>query len=188
MKNAILIPGRPDREEWYNPDGPSNSNRHWFPWASKQLLVKDIHAVAIEMPMAFMPRYDAWKKEFERFDITEETILVGHSCGGGFLLRWLSENKDKKVGKVVLVAPWINPENNPESDTADFFEFEIDSKLVARTNGVTIFVSKDDFETIKDTVRIIIDKDENVTTIEFENYGLFCYKVLKTDAFPELLK
>lgn len=30
-------------------------------------------------------------REFGRFEINTDTILVGHSCGGGFLLRWLSD-------------------------------------------------------------------------------------------------
>lgn len=120
MKNAILVPGRPDKEEYYDPKYPTNSNNHWFPWLSKQLQVNDVFAVVIEPPEPWKPRYGAWKKEFERFDITPETVLVGHSCGGGFLIRWLSENKDKKVGRVVLVAPWLNPESNAISDTADF--------------------------------------------------------------------
>jgi len=186
MKNAILIPGRPDREEWYSTDGPTNSNRHWFPWLSKQLQVKDIHAVAIEMPMAFMPRYDAWKKEFERFDIGNETILVGHSCGGGFLVRWLSEHKDVNVGKVVLVAPWINPDNNPDSDTADFFDFDIDPELVSRTKGLTIYNSSNDHTSIHETVRILNEKIAGIKTVNFKDYGHFCYSDLKTDAFPEL--
>ncbi len=188
MKNAILIPGRPDREEWYNSDGPTNSNSHWFPWLSKQLILKDIHAVAIEMPLAFMPRYEAWKREFERFEITEETILIGHSCGGGFLVRWLSENKDRKVGKVILVAPWINPENNPASDTSDFFNFEIDPDFVYRTNGTTIFSSDNDHKSIQETIKILQEVVKNLKLVDFHNYGHFCYGDMKTEQFPELLK
>jgi predicted alpha/beta hydrolase family esterase len=90
MKNAILVPGRPDKDEYYDPKYPTNSNNHWFPWLSKQLQINDIFAVAIEPPMPWQPRYEIWKKEFEKFDITPQTVLVGHSCGGGFLVRWLS--------------------------------------------------------------------------------------------------
>ncbi len=188
MKNAILVPGRPDKEEYYDPKYPTNSNNHWFPWLSKQLQINDVFAVAIEPPEPWKPRYDVWKKEFERFDITPETVLVGHSCGGGFLIRWLSENKDKKVGKVVLVAPWLNPENNPVSDTADFFEFEIDQDLVARTKGITLFNSSNDQTTIHKSVQIIRDKVRNTEYKEFHNYGHFCFTDMKTEEFPELLE
>jgi len=193
MKNAIIVPGRPDRDEYYNPTLTANSDAHWYPWLCKQLLMKDIHAVTVEPPVPFQPRYDTWKKEFERFDISQDTILVGHSYGGGFLVRYLSENKDTKVGKVVLVAPWLNPENNPVSDTADSFEFEIDPELVRRTAGVTIFVSDDDQETILKSVAIIREKVKNVGHKEFHGLSHFCYQAgydedLESEEFPELLE
>ena len=106
MKNAILVHGWVGKQEYYDERYPTASNSHWFPWLTKQLMIRDIHTVAVEMPNGFYPQYEVWKREFERFDITPETLLVGHSCGGGFLVRWLSET-DQKVGRVVLVAPWI---------------------------------------------------------------------------------
>jgi alpha-beta hydrolase superfamily lysophospholipase len=42
------------------------------------------------------------RSEFERYDIFPETDLVGHSCGGGFFVRWLSKHLEVKVGNVVL--------------------------------------------------------------------------------------
>ncbi len=188
MRNAILIPGRPDKEEYYNPNYPSNSNNHWFPWLTKQLMMHDIFTVSLEIPTPWQPRYEVWKKELERFDITPETILIGHSCGGGFVVRWLSENKNRKVNKVVLVAPWLNPENNPRSDTADFFDFQIDSGLVARTGGVTIFSSDDDKETIQRSVGTLKKEIKGIVHKEFHNLGHFCFNDLKTDKFPELLE
>ncbi len=188
MKNAILFPGRPDKEEYYSPEYPTNSDSHWFPWLSKQLQINDIFAVVIEVPQPYSPRYDVWKREFEKFDITPETVLVGHSCGGGFLVRWLSENKDRKVGKVVLVAPWINPENNPLSDTADFFDFEMDPDLVGRTADMIIFNSDNDQETVHQSVQIIRNAVKNIIYRELQNKGHFCYDDLKTVEFPELLE
>lgn len=188
MSNAILVPGRPDKDEHYDPKRTSNSEDHWFSWLKRQLILKDIHAVSIEPPFPFRPRYEGWKKEFERFDITPETILVGHSCGGGFLVRWLSENKDIKVGKVALVAPWLNPENNPISDTADFFEFEIDSDIAARTTGITIFNSDNDQDTIHNSVQIIQDKIKDIQYRVIHNYGHFTLNDMNTVEFPELLE
>lgn len=185
-KTAILIAGRPDADEYYDAAVPTNSNNHWFPWLTKQLMINDILTVSVEVPKPWQPRYDVWKKEFERFDITPDTMLVGHSCGGGFLVRYLSENKAVHVGKVILVAPWINPENNPVSDTADFFDFEIDVDFPARTAGVTIFNSDDDQATIHTSVELIRAAAPNVKYREFHGYGHFCLENLKTEAFPEL--
>lgn len=188
MKNAILVPGRPDKAEHYDPRRPSNSEDHWFSWLKRQLILRDIHAVALEPPFPFRPRYDVWKREFERFDITPDTMLVGHSCGGGFLVRWLSEHTDIKVGRVVLVAPWVNPDNNPASDTADFFSFSIDRTVAQRTAGLVVFYSTDDEPSVLQTVEIIRASTEGVSFREFRGYGHFCAENLKTAGFPELLE
>jgi predicted alpha/beta hydrolase family esterase len=188
MNNAILVPGRPDKDEHYNPERPSNSEDHWFSWLKRQLILQDIHAVSIEPPFPFRPRYDEWKKEFERFDITPETILVGHSCGGGFLVRYLSEHKDLKVGKVALVAPWINPDKNPRSDTADFFDFTIDPDFPARATSATVFVSSDDEPSVIETVNILHDKVRGLKFKEYTDKGHFVLGSMKTEKFPELLE
>ena len=122
MKNAILVHGTCSKEEYFDSSEPSLSNAHWFPWLQKQLLVNNISCHSPEISNAHTPIYEKWKREFERFDVNENTILIGHSCGGGFLLRWLSENKIK-IDKLILVAPWLDPER---SKTTDFFDFEID--------------------------------------------------------------
>lgn len=188
MKTAILVHGRPNKDEYYDPKLPTPSNDHWFPWLSKQLLQEKIHPIALEIPQPFRPRYSTWKEEFERFDINVDTILIGHSCGGGFLVRWLSENKDKAVGKVILVAPWTNPDDNLESDTADFFHFDIDPDMVERTEGITIFTSDNDFENIEKTVSILKENINDIKIVELKGYGHFVYEHMKKREFPELLK
>jgi len=184
MKNAIILQGTTDKEEYYSGRYPSMSNSHWLPWLQKQLLMKDIAAATPDMVKAYLPNYEDWKREFERYDITSETILVGHSCGAGFLVRWLSEKKDVQVGKVVLVAPWLDPRNEKQSD---FFNFEIDSALVARTTGVTIFNSDDDSEDVQITVQKLMDAVEGIQLNEFSGYGHFDVGAMETIEFPELL-
>ena len=103
--NAIILHGQPGSEEYYDLDRPSMSNAHWIPWLQAQLLKKDIPAATPEVPNAYKPEWELWKKEVERFDINADTLIVGHSRGCDFWLKYLSENKDLKVGKVVLVAP-----------------------------------------------------------------------------------
>ncbi|MDB5185292.1 MAG: hypothetical protein JWN38_1100 [Candidatus Saccharibacteria bacterium] len=188
MSNAILVPGRPDKDQHYDPQRPSNSEDHWFGWLRRQLILKDIHAVSVEPPFPFRPRYDEWLREFERFDILPDTILVGHSCGGGFLVRYLSEHKDLKVGKVFLVAPWVNPDNEEASDTADFFDFEIDPDFPSRTDGVTVFFSTDDAVSVVKTVHILKEKVPNLQLREYSDKGHFTLNSLGTVEFPELLE
>ena len=184
MKNAILLHGKPSKEEYYNPAVPSCSNFHWFPWLQKQLLVRDIQAHTPEVPDAWKPHYPTWQKEFERFEITPETMLVGHSCGGGFLVRWLSEHKDIEVGKVVLVAPSLGV----DWDDKGFFDFELDPNLVSRTSELVIFISDNDRPAIIETASKLRAVLNGATYREFAGYGHFTLAFMGTEKFPELLE
>lgn len=53
MSNAILVPGRPDKDQHYDSSLPSNSQGYWFAWLQRQLILKDIQAVSIEPPFRF---------------------------------------------------------------------------------------------------------------------------------------
>jgi len=184
MKNAIIVHGTTSKRDYYDTSTPSLSNSNWIPWLQKQLVSRDIKADTPEMPLAFKPDYEIWKREAERFDIGPETMLVGHSTGGGFWLRYLSEHPDLHVGKVVLVAPWLDP-NNIKKTT--FFQFAFDPDLAERTEGLTIFNSTDDFQGIQWSVQIICNILSGWDFRSFDNYGHFCVEDMHTTEFPELL-
>lgn len=187
MKNAILIHGWAFKEDYYGLKWPTESNSHWFPWLSKRLMIKDIHTVAVEMPKPYYPEYEVWQKEFERYDITEDTLLVGHSCGGGFLIRWLSENKGKKVGKVILVAPWVGTDPEQPFDKS-FFDFTWDEDIATRTKELVLFESLNDAKSVQKSVEIVKKKLNNLKVIQFENKGHFIIEHMGTEEFPELLQ
>jgi predicted alpha/beta hydrolase family esterase len=185
MKNAIILHGMAGKEEYYDPNTRSGSNAHWLPWLQKQLIVHDIAAQTPEVPNAWRPYYPTWKHEFERYEITPDTMLVGHSRGAAFIIRWLSEHPNQQVGKVVLVAPAfiLGPRDDPH-----FFDCEIDATMPARTKGLTVFHSDTDSDTVKQSVAILMDTFENARYHEFHNYGHFTYRVMGTEQFPELLE
>lgn len=185
MKNAILLHGKPGKEEYYDSQFPSCSNYHWFPWLQKQLLVNDIKADTPEVPYAFDPKWDLWTKEVERFELTPETTVVGHSCGGGFWVRYLSENKDIKVGKVILVAPSLNPE---KTWGKEFFDFTIDPSIIERAQEIVIFNSTDDHAGVLESVRILREALPGAKYVEFENMGHFTHADMDKAEFPELLE
>jgi uncharacterized protein len=184
MKTALIIHGYNNKSEFLDENRPSASNDHWLPWLQRQLLLNRIEAQTPEMPGFYEPHYQEWKELFERFPLNENTILVGHSCGGGFLVRWLSETT-KKVGKVVLVAPWIDP--NHTIIDPDFFAFNIDSNLVSKTAGITVMYSTDDHSDVLQSVEILKSTLKDVDFQEFHDKGHFVRNSLKTEKFPELL-
>ena len=62
MKNAILVPGRPDKDLHYDPEFPNNSENYWFSWLKRQLIVEDIQADTIEPPTCI----HTWQKWAQR--------------------------------------------------------------------------------------------------------------------------
>lgn len=122
MRNAIILHGGPSKKEYYDPETPSMSNAHWIPWLQGQLLKHDIPTATPEVPWSFDRNWKVWLKEVERFDIVPETILIGHSTGAGFWIKYLSINKKLKVDKVVLVAPWLDPDKKHTKNFFDDFE------------------------------------------------------------------
>ena len=73
--------------------------------------------------------------------IDENTILIGHSCGGGLLVKYLSENPDVKIGHLILVAPWIDALHQ---FMQYFNNFEPDPRLQERVKTINLFYSSDD--------------------------------------------
>jgi predicted alpha/beta hydrolase family esterase len=189
MKNAILVHGWNTHAEFFDSTRPTASNDHWFPWLTKQLMVRGYKVDAPEMTQYDQSTYESWKREFERFDITPDTLLVGHSCGGGFLVRYLTEH-DIKVGRVILVAPWLGIKGTDLQDEPfdeNFFAFTPERTLAAKTAGLHLLVSDDDFADIHQSVAILRDAVDDMQITEFTGKGHFTLGSLGTEEFPELL-
>lgn len=183
MKTAIILHGMPSKEEYLKSEGQSPSNSHWLPWLQHELIISGVLAQTPELPEPYEPDYEKWKKVFEQFPVNEDTILVGHSCGAGFLVRWLSE-VNVRVGKVALVAPWINPSSTiPQSD---FFDFQINTEIVAKVEAIKLFVSLDDDQEELDTAKLLEESIPGLQIQEFTDRGHFTRNHMGTEEFPEL--
>lgn len=183
MKTAIIIHGRPDKEEYFDDAQPKPTEAHWLPWLKESLEAQGFLVFVPAMPVPYEPVYEDWKREFERFPLDSDTVLIGHSRGGAFLLRFISDH-DVRVGKVFLIAPSITP-NHPVE--VGFSEFRIDPHAVAKTNGVAVFYSTDDEEGILQSVAKIQSQLPNVVVKKFSDRGHFTTEDGVTE-FPELLQ
>lgn len=96
-------------------------------------LGEEFEVLRPRMPNGQNARYEAWKIWFEKIlrRVDEEVVLVGHSLGGVFLVKYLSENKIKKsIRATYLVgAPFdeggsgtYSREFNPPGDLSLFEE------------------------------------------------------------------
>lgn len=184
MKTAIIVHGMGSEDSTPGSEVRSPANSHWLPWVQQQLIVNGVLAQAPEMPEPYAPVYESWKGVFEQFPVAEDTILIGHSCGAGFLVRWLSKNT-VNVGKVVLVAPWMNPDKDP---VTKMFECAIDPAFVERTKGVTVFISEDDDKEMLDTVQMLEKEVVGIEVVRMHGKGHFTLGDMGTREFPELLE
>ena len=183
MRNAILIHGMPSQEEYFDPASPSPSCNHWFSWLQRQLILNRILTQTPEMPTPYSPRYADWDAVFRQFQLSQDTLLVGHSLGAGFLLRWLSENS-VEVGRVALVAPWLDPNNRLSSG---FLDFAIDPELASQTKRTVVFISDDDDQEELVSVDTLKSKVQHISVKEFQGKGHFILEHMGTEEFPELL-
>lgn len=180
MKTAIILHGMPSKSEYQG----NESEKHWIPWLKKELEKKGHEVFSPELPVPYEPVYEDWLKTFKQFPIDSETLYIGHSCGAGFLIRYLSEH-DKKVGQVFLVAPWLDPKNHLKSN---FFVFTIDPYLAQKTAGVTVLVSLDDGQDVLESVEIITQAVRGVDIKQYTDKGHFTFGDMQTNEFPELLE
>jgi len=137
------------------------------------------------MPNPWKPEYTKFKKEFEKCDINKDTILVGHSCGCAFLVRWLGETK-KEVKKLILVAPWKIPDMNDEFRKT-FYGYPIDETIKSRVRKITMFTADDEEEDGKKSLQIY-HKYLGGKIIELAGHGHYTLEDMRTEEFPELLE
>lgn len=136
------------------------------------------------MPSPFHPQYDQWKSVFETYPVTSETILVAHSCGCGFFLRWLGESSHV-IKSLILIAPWLDPKR----ESGSFLEFSLDRELKDRVGQIHVFYSSDDsVEGVKDSVDLIFKAYPQAALHAFDDKGHFCLGEMKMGRFPEVLE
>ncbi len=182
--NCVVIHGCPsDAEKATNPE-TRTYDKHWIPWIKKELSAHGIKTEVPLMPNPWAPDYTAFKTEIENYSISENTILVGHSCGCAFLIRWLGETK-KKILKLILVAPWKIPDKNDEFRRA-FYDYPIDETIKSRVGEITIFTADDEEEDGKMSLKIFYDALGG-KVIELKGRGHYTQSDMGTTAFPELL-
>ena len=184
--NCIIVHGCPDeREKSMNPK-TRTYDKHWMPWAKRELEKKRIKTSMPLMPEPWKPDYENWKKEFEKQNIDENTILIGHSCGCAFLVRWIGDTK-KKIYKLILVAPWKIPDENSEIKKK-FYNYKIDSTIKNRVNKIIIFTADNEEDDGKKSAEIF-HKALNGKLIELKNKGHYTFHDMgDTEKFPELLE
>ena len=180
--NCIIVHGCPHDKERAQDPKTSTYSKHWMPWTKRQLEKKGIKTETPLFPEPWKPVYEKFKKEFEKYSVNENTILIGHSCGCSFLVRWLGETK-KKILKLILVAPWKIPDDKIREK---FYNYPINPEIKKNVKEVIIFTSDNEAENGKKSAKIFHDALGG-KIIELKNHEHYTYNDMGTEEFPELI-
>ena len=94
MTNALIFHGTAGHPE-----------ENWFPWLKQQLEAIGCKTLVPQFPTPDNQTLENWLEVLEKYEkeITPDTILIGHSLGGAFLLRVL-ERREKGIKAAFFVA------------------------------------------------------------------------------------
>lgn len=183
--NCIVIHGCPSNVEKSMNAKTRTYDKHWIPWLKKELVSRGIETDTPLMPTPWEPDYGKFKDELEKYKVGENTILVGHSCGSAFLVRWLGET-NKKVYKLILVAPWKIPDTDNSTKRA-FYVYPIDKEITSRVKKIVMFTADDEEDEGKESLKIF-HQALGGDIIELKGHGHYTMGDMGTTEFPELLE
>ena len=152
-----------------------NETKGWKDWL--QFTVESEHDVLMQIPRfphahALLMKYDEWEKIMVIQDINHDTTLIGHSAGGGFILKYMSKHPDLNVRQIILVAPWIDAE---DFQPFGFYkDIKLDKKIVSQTKcGIDLLISDDDMPHIISSFDKIVKNIPEINVHRFSGVGHF---------------
>ncbi len=138
-----------------------------------------------KMPNATNAQYEEWKIMFEKIMriLDNELIFIGHSLGGVFLAKYLSENiLNKKIRGLFLIAPPFNEAEMKES-MASFALPAALGKMESQAGKIFIYQSKDDKVVPFSNGEKYKEQLPNAVFKAFEDRGHF-----NQEGFPEIIE
>ena len=145
-------------------------------------LGSEYEVILPQMPNKTNAQYDEWKLWMDKIIpfLNDDVIMIGHSLGGAFVAKYLSENKfPKKIKGVFLVSAVYDK----DSDGYSLVSFSLPGKLNLQTENIYLHHSKDDpvvpFSTLNKFEKALPQAHSRM----FEDR-----KHINQEEFPELVK
>lgn len=144
-------------------------------------LGEDFDVIVPKMPNPNNVKYLEWKIMFEKIIplLSKNVILIGHSLGGIFLIKYLSDNilRNKPLGLFIISAPY-------KMNSKEFkLDYKNINKIENQSENIFMYHSKDDeVVNFKDFLEYkkLLSKPKFK---EFKNRGHF-----NQPTFPEIVK
>jgi len=185
MKKVYVIHGCPSNAEKAMDPETRTYDKHWIPWIKRELRSAGIAVETPLMPNPWKPVYEAFRTEFEKYPVSGDDVLIGHSCGCAFLVRWLGETK-QKIHKLILVAPWKIADEGNEAQKA-FYEYPIDEEIRSRVDEIVMFTADDEEPEGKESLKMY-EASLGGKIVELKGRGHYTLGDMGTAEFPELLE
>ncbi len=171
LRSCTFDPYKPELQTW----------RKWL----QEELAESHDFIYMSMPNKFDADYQAWAIWFEKLlpYLRDGVTLLGYSLGGGFLLRYLSENKlPVTVAKVHLVAPVVD---DKDCEGVGGFKINLDTWTGFKTEPTALHLwqsSDDPYVPIHHSERFV-EKYPKTILYRFIDRGHFFQP-----EFPEILE
>ncbi|MDD5182123.1 MAG: alpha/beta hydrolase [Candidatus Nanoarchaeia archaeon] len=98
-----------------------NPEENWFPWLRLELQKLGHDVVVPRLPTPEGQNLKNWMNIIKRYQIDDNTILIGHSIGAALILRILEKTRAKAA---YLIAGFIGALGNEEVDSINSTFFE----------------------------------------------------------------
>lgn len=149
-------------------------------------LEKKFEIFTPKMPNKQNAKYTEWKIWFEKLVpfLKNDVTLIGHSLGGLFLVKYLSESLfPKKIKALILISAPYTGKGNKYNIGLDYSFNDNFKKIISQAKKVFIFHSTDDKVVPFSDFEIYKKNLPNASFKTFKNKGHF-----SGDKFPELIK
>ena len=183
---VVIVHGCPsDKEKAMSPE-TRTYDKHWLPWIEKELTKRGCEVTRPLMPTPWQASYSEWKAVLDSIDIDENTVLVGTSCGGAFLTRWLGDTK-KKVKGLVLVSPAYKAGGSIADHElpTDLYSFTLDRSIPERVQSVIVYTSNND--PYREHCLFYNSELRGSKLVDLQEHGHFVESDMGTKEFPALL-
>ena len=111
----------------------AHPEENWFPWLKQKLERLGCKVIVPKFPTPKNQSLENWLdilKEYKKY-YNENTVLIGHSLGGAFLLRVLERSNVKIKAAFIVAAPiGLIPIKNYESDKLFLGNFKFDWRKI----------------------------------------------------------